>query len=146
VPEQLRLPRLFEFDPEEVEAVAQSWVVTELPHLHLLAQRLRSLALTPRELQWWASPRVCVCRCRAPRPLSRAEAREWARRVARMLRELGYGTSARDVSIAWSSAFSMTVAFAPPRPDQPGRLLIDVRTGAERAEVWAESENANQPF
>ena len=145
VPYQLWLPGFCYFDPAEIEQLAMSWVVTELPHLHLLAQRLRSLALTPRELQWWAAPRVCVCRCRVPRPLDRAAAKEWARRIAKVLRELGHHTSARDVSITWSRAFSMTVAFAPPHPDQPGRLIIDLRTGAERVEVWSmDSENGRE--
>jgi hypothetical protein len=64
-----------------------------------------------------------------------------------MLRELGYQTSARDVSIAWSSVHSMTIAFAPPQPDRPGRLvIIDPEAGLERAERWEWAEfEGDQP-
>jgi len=132
-----------EIDPLEVEAVAQSWLLNAMPHLRLLAQRLRGLGLLPKELQWWAAPRVCVSRVRVPRPMCREEARSWSRQVAKMLRELGYHTSARDVTVAWTSAFYATIAFAPPQSDQPGRLVIDLRSGVERTEVWdwAEFEN-----
>jgi hypothetical protein len=143
VPEQLLIPGLIEFDPEEVEAVAQSWVVTELPHLHLLARRLRGLALRPKEIQLWVSPRVCVCRCQVPRPMDRAEARVWSRCVAGVLRGLGHHIRAKDVAVAWASRHYMTAAFAPTLTEQPGRLVVDLRTGCERVETWESAEFEN---
>lgn len=133
------------FTAEEIQAIAESWIVDAAPHLRLLAKRLRGIALLPKDIQLWPEPRFCICRCAVPRRMCDAEAKSWSRRIAALLRELGHEVRTRDVVVAWSNPNFLAAVFPPTLDEPAGRLAIDLDTGVERAVEWGDSDPDGWP-